>query len=833
MTYLALHKISYFRNKVIIASEFIFSGQYQIMKKGILCIFGLVTFSTVLSAQIEHKLFTTNGLSDSVEILTDQWGVPHIYAKTQYDLFFAQGFYAAKDRLFQFEIWRRQATGTVAELLGARELKRDIGTRLFKFRGDINAEMTHYHDDGVEIITAFVDGVNAYIEQTRRDPELLPLEFALLQTVPQLWTTEVVISRHQGLLGNIGQELATGRLVDAVGVAKAKELNWFHPKDPNLEIDSKIDASLLTDNLLELYNAYRRPVRFKPEDLMSDASADYDDYKNLADLWEEDWEQVQREMLESIGSNNWIVDGDHTTTGHPMMANDPHRTLAVPSLRYMSHLVAPGWNVIGGGEPEIPGISIGHNEEGAWGLTVYRTDAEDLYVYETNPKNPDKYRYNGKWEKMKLIEDEIPVKGRTPAKVTYKYTRHGPVVFEDHENNVAYAVRCGWLEVGGSPYLASLRMDQSKTFEEFRDACAYSHIPGENMVWADREGNIGWQAVGIAPVRNGWSGLVPVPGDGSYEWDGYLPIKEKPHIANPVSGHFSSANQNVTPENYTHWNAVGYSWSDPFRGDRLEEMLTSKQKHSMEDMASYQTDYISLPARQIVKYAKEFEVAADNELLFWAREVLLDWDYSLEPNSAAAAIYVSWEVTLRQFFSKSRVPESAKELVTPSLSRVLEWVHSSMQPDGRVEEKGLILDAFMHAVDGLEQKFGKDTAEWRYGSLSNKHVLIRHPMSAAVNDSIRSLLNVGPVARGGNGYVVCNTSNNMNQSAGASFRIIVDTGDWDNSIAMNSPGQSGDPENSHYRNLFEDWVADNFFPLAYSRSSVEIITVQRIVLAPR
>ena len=802
------------------------------MKNRILFILILVVLSTSLAAQIEQQSFSAQGLGDSVEILTDQWGVPHIYAKSQYDLFFAQGFYAAKDRLFQFEIWRRQATGTVAELLGNRELKRDIGTRLFKFRGDINDEMQHYHPDGIEIITAFVDGVNAYIEQTQNDPGLLPMEFRLLQTVPQFWTPEVVISRHQGLLGNIGLELETGLLVAAVGDVMAKELTWFHPKDPNLVIDSKIDPSLLNEDLLELYDAYRRPVRFQPDDLISDAAADYDAYRNMADNIESDWKQVQREMLDAIGSNNWIVDGDHTTTGYPMMANDPHRTLAVPSLRYMSHLVAPGWNVIGGGEPEIPGISIGHNEEGAWGLTWYRTDAEDLYVYEINPENPNEYMYQGKWERMTLIQDEIPVKGKSPVKVTYKYTRHGPVVSEDSEHNVAYAVRCGWLEVGGSPYLASLRMDQSETFEEFRDACSFSHIPGENMVWADREGNIGWQAVGIAPVRNGWSGLVPVPGDGSYEWDGYLPIKEKPHLTNPASGHFSTANQSVTPEDYTHWNAVGYSWSDPFRGDRLEELLTGKTKHSIEDMAAYQTDYVSLPARQIVPYAEEFKIRDKNSLLAKARNTILDWDFALEPNSIAAAIYVEWEGYLKQYFTAYKVPQAAKGLISPQMSRIVDWVHKSMKQNADADERGLVMASFMQAVMSLEQQLGNDISTWRYGSIDRKHVLIRHPLTAAVNDSIRALLNVGPAPRGGNGYVVGSTSNNMNQSSGASFRIIVDTGDWDKSIAMNSPGQSGDPASRHYRNLFEGWVGDGFFPLAFSRAAVEDATVQRIVLAP-
>ena len=295
--------------------------------------------------------------------------------------------------------------------------------------------------------------------------------------------------------------------------------------------------------------------------------------------------------LDNFGSNNWIVSGEHTASGYPMMANDPHRTQAVPSLRYMAHLVGPGWNVIGGGEPEIPGISIGHNGVGAWGLTVFRTDAEDLYVYDTNPQNHNQYLYQDEWLDMEIINEEIAIKGLKSTQVLLKYSKHGPIVYEDVKNHKAYAVRCGWLEIGGSPYLASLRMNQSQTFEEFREACNYSNIPGENMIWADKEGNIGWQAVGIAPVRKNFSGMVPVPGDGSYEWEKYLEIKKKPNLYNPESGIFSTANQNVTPINYPHMDAIGFSWSDPFRGRRVNEMLKNGRKHTVMDMAEYVTDY--------------------------------------------------------------------------------------------------------------------------------------------------------------------------------------------------------------------------------------------------
>ena len=460
----------------------------------------LIFFCFILSCSTKNQL---HDLIDKVEVYRDNSGINHIYASNQEDLFFMQGYLAAKDRLFQFEVWRRQATGTVSEILGSDELERDIGTRLFKFRGNIEDESNHYHDDGYKIIISYVNGVNAYIDVVNKDPNKLPIEFTLLNIKPQLWTPEVVISRHQGLLGNITQELNIGRAVSRIGEKKVKDLIWFHPKEPSLKLHKKIRKEDLEKDILALYNAYRRPIRFKKEHIVEKYRRENNkeiSFNNQIDKMDE----------LSIGSNNWAISGSKSKNGYPILANDPHRTIVGPSLRYISHLVAPGWDVIGGGEPEIPGISIGHNEFGAWGLTVFRTDAEDLYVYELNPNNFNEYKHNGEWNKFMTIEELIPVKGMKDQKVILYYSIHGPVTLIDSVENRAYAVRCGWLEIGGSPYLASLRMNQSRTWEEFRNACNYSNIPGENMVWADKMGNIGWQAVGIAPIRNNHSGMVPV-----------------------------------------------------------------------------------------------------------------------------------------------------------------------------------------------------------------------------------------------------------------------------------------------------------------------------------
>jgi len=752
-------------------------------------------------------------LLDKVEVLRDNNGINHIYANNQRDLFFMQGYLAAKDRLFQFEIWRRQATGTVSEIFGEEELERDIGTRLFMFRGDLKEELNHYHDEGFEIITSYTEGVNAYIREVMNNPKYLPIEFKLLNIKPELWTPADVISRHQGLLGNIEQELNIGRAVSKIGEEKVKSLQWFHPKDPELKLDENITEQDLDNNILKLYKAFRKPIEFKKEYLVKKYLKENEPKISFIE------NEKYLDDKFSIGSNNWTISGNKTISGYPILANDPHRTIVAPSLRYITHLVAPGWDVIGGGEPEIPGISIGHNGFGAWGLTVFRTDAEDLYVYDINPKNLNQYWHKGRWYNFKIIKESIPIKGRENFEVDLYYSVHGPVTFIDKERKKGYAVRCGWLEPGGSPYLASLRMNQSKSWEEFRDACNYSNIPGENMIWADREGNIGWQAVGIAPIRNTHSGLVPVMGDGRYEWVDYLPIIEKPNIFNPEEDFFATANQNVTPISYDKWNAIGFSWSDPYRGDRVDDILSSEKKLSMQDMIDLQVDYFSYPSLYLIDLLNE---VIDNEINFLSQyiryiDLLNDWDNKLLKNSVEAMIYVSWERTIIKLFHEEFVPEEVNELLSVQLYTIIDQI-SKMEVN---KKKSFLIETFIVSINDLKNKFGENIENWTYGQDEYKHIKVKHPLEDIVNDSIYKILSFKSYPRGGNGYTPNSTSSNLSQSSGASFRVIIDTKDWDNSLATNSPGQSGNPTSPFYRNLYEDWANDKYFNLFYSKEKIK------------
>jgi penicillin amidase len=807
-----------------------------------------LTFS---AAQTPVSNVQIAGLSQPVEIIRDRWGINHIYAQNEPDLFFAQGYAAAKDRLFQFEVWRRQATGTVAEILGPREVTRDRGARLHQFRGDLTDELNRYHPRGATIIEAYVKGVNAYIAETERDAALLPIEFRMLGIKPGRWTPAVVISRHQALASNVSEEVRLLRAIRASDIETVKELLTFQGGDPRFTLDPAIDPKLLPADVLAVYSAFRASVDFKPEDIAAQWRATASAVASAATSTDQRQRRLKPSLsiapdpagpseldadARDIGSNNWVIAGSRTLSTRPIMANDPHRVIAAPSLRYWVHLVAPGWNVIGGGEPVLPGVSIGHNEHGAWGLTIFGQDAEDLYVYDTNPANANEYRYRGNWEAMRVIADAIPVKGAQPERVELKYTRHGPVLFEDRANRKAYALRAGWLEPGSAPYLASLRMNQAKSWEEFKAACTFSNMPSENMVWVDRQGNIGWHAAGIQPVRRNWSGILPVPGDGRYEWDGFLPIASLPSEVNPPRGFIATANNFLMPDNYQYKDLLQLTWSDPFRAARISEVLGSGRLFNVAETTRLQNDDLSVVARELVPLALSATLA--NPASARARDLLARWDFVLDKNSIEAGVYAMFQ---------RRLLINAREVIVPAAIRkdgganfvatrkVIDILHS---PDGRfgadpiAGRNAVVAKSMDEAVAELTKRFGADMAAWKYGQPGYHHALIRHPLSNAVNAATLAKLNVGPLPRGGDGSTVSATGGADNQTSGGSLKIIADTEDWDKSVGLNTPGQSGDPDSPHYRDLFPLWARGEYFPIAYSRAKVESVRESTTRLSP-
>src|SRR6202165_3464425 len=460
--------------------------------------------SEALNSQARAALSQTSGnmkiegLQQPVTVLRDKWGVAHIYAQSQHDLFFAQGFVAAQDRLCQMELWKRAGQGRLAEVLGPSAMERDRYARLLRYRDNMEAQYSIYAPDAFDILRAFTDGINAYI----RNSHTLPIEFKIAGFAPEPWNPEDCLSRMAAfsVTGNATAELKNAAMLAALGPEKSRLL--LGP-DPDVQWDpvAGVDTSWLSPDLLKGM-------------VGGDARIEFPSGQN------------------SIGSNNWTISGKLTATGKPLLANDPHRVIAVPSLRYIVHLVAPGWDVIGSGEPALPGVSIGHNRSIAWGLTIFPIDQQDLYLEELNPSDPIQYKSGDHWEKFKTEQTTITVKGASPVTLTLKFTSHGPVLWEDDTHH-ALALRWVGSEPGTAGYLASLSLDRAGNWDEFLNAMQRWKLPPENMVYADIQGNIGEQSAGLTPIRS-WTGLLPVPDDGKHEWLGFIPLDQLPRSSTPA-----------------------------------------------------------------------------------------------------------------------------------------------------------------------------------------------------------------------------------------------------------------------------------------------------------
>ncbi|MEM1230404.1 MAG: penicillin acylase family protein [Pseudomonadota bacterium] len=521
--------------------------------------------------------------------------------------------------------------------------------------------------------------------------------------------------------------------------------------------------------------------------------------------------------MSQLGSNNWAVAPDRTDTGRPILADDPHRGHAVPSLRYIAHLKAPGLNVIGAGEPGLPGISIGHNERIAFGLTIFPIDQEDLYVY---VKNRGGYFYAGAPEPLRTITEQIAVRDGEPREVTLRFTRHGPVIHESDKH--LFAVRAAWLDEGMAPYFGGIEYMRAQNWRAFRESLNRWGAPSENQVYADVDGNIGYKPAGLFPRRGNWDGLLPVPGDGRYEWDGYFDMDVLPVEFNPERGFTSTANAMNLPAGYPiERYPVGFEWSPPWRHLRIRQALAAQPKHSLADSEALQRDYRSLLAERILSQLPS-EPAQEPALA-----LLRAWDGTLNADSAAAALYVVW---LYQHFEPALAEFIAGEQA--ALLRPLDF-YTLIAASGDSALQALVLRTLRTAWADLETRLGGDPQTWRWGDLHQ--IEFQHPLAARFPEAAESLA-LPAYERGGSGNTTNNTIFNpkdLKVRAGASFRMVLDVGNWDAATMTNAPGQSGDPRSPFYQNLLEGWATDGSFPLLYSDEAVNAATVQTIELQPQ
>ncbi len=810
---------------------------------------GLIFLTLVLSLVVPQLLlaqtqgilapgkYTTAGLHKPVQIVQDKGGISHIYAQNQDDLFFAQGFNAARDRLWQLDLWRRQGEGKLSEVFGSRFVAQDRAARLFLYRGNMKEEFASYHPDGEKILTAFTKGINAYIDLTVANPDLLPLEFKLLDMTPGYWSPTSPLIRIFGLTRNLTSEIRYAQLVNAMGGDAVAYLSYFLPPT-TLVVPNGVDLSLINSSVIADYSLGRGGVTFLPTDLSKTVPpADREYYARFLSVPPVE-QQVDNPFQPRFESNNWTISGKLTTTGKPQLAGDPHRTQSVPSLRYRAHLDAPGWHVIGAGEPALPGISLGHNERIAYALTIFAfADEEDLYVYDTNPANPSQYLYKGKWENMKLIEETINVKGAAPVTATLKFTRHGPVLFEDAANHKAYALRATYLEHPGTAvYLAALRVDQAQNWREFVRAMEYHYCPSENMVYADVDGNIGWFGGSLQAIRPNWNGLLPVSGNGDYEWQGWLPTSLLPRILNPKQGFFASANQYNLPPGYPFTNLSAHEWTDPFRYNRIVEVLSAGGgKFGLATSENLQADELSLPASQLVPLLKGLTLTSSDPNVAAALKLLQNWqDFHLYKTSVEATIYELWVSKLNSNVVAVYVPASLRSTFgSMTLTRLVQLVSTPDSVLGPVLNT-VLLSSLSQAVAQAETLLGTDMSKWQWGNLHYEKLI--HGLSAAevANPATQALLNVGPTPMGGDGYTVHNTgySSNFDQNTGSSYREIFDLSNWDNALTINNPGQSGDQYSPHYRDLFPLWAQVEYVPFLFSSQAIETNVEETFFLYP-
>lgn len=707
------------------------------------------------------------GLRAPVRVVRDRWGVPHIYAASDEDLFFAQGYVVAQDRLWQMEMWRRAAEGRLSEVLGPETFARDSLARVLKYRGPMDeSEWTVYHPQARALMTAFVTGVNAYIAH---HAELLPVEFVVTGIKPEPWTIETLVLR-QNSFGDANAEVELARRVAELGAAAANKRRNPDPWD-DLAVPDGLDIAAFGEIGADIQAAMRARGGLPRPAILPQYRSVLPPLPGVVDDG----------AVKEPGSNNWVVSGAMSATGKPVVVNDPHREVTNPSLRYIAHLSAPGWNVIGASEPPFIGVAIGHNERLAWGLTIVGTDQHDVYVEEVNPADANEVRWSGRWEPLRTVREEIKIKGESPRILEVKFSRHGPIFYEDAKRHRAYALKSALHQPGTAPYLGSMRLAQAHDCREFLVAANYWSAPSENLICGDVDGNISWQASALTPLREGWVGRLPVPGTGEYEWKGFR--KDLPRELNPSRGFIATANHNVNPEGY--WPPLMFK--TPERGfgriTRLLRMIQPGRKYTLEDHQRMQNDALSLRAVDELPAFRGW--TASDPSVERARTLLAAWDGVLARDSAAAAIYQTFR-GLADDIDMAAGPRS-RPAIEAALRRV---------------------------IDRLSTSQGSDWATWRWGRMHTR--AFPHPFIKAFD--------LPTVERPGGGGTVA--------ADGASYREIMDVADWDRSLVTSTPGQSGQPGSPFYDNLLPLWADNTYFPLVFSKKAVDANAAHTLTLTP-
>jgi len=764
------------------------------------------------------------GLQAQVEVYRDSWGIPHIYASNSHDLFFAQGFVHAQDRFWQMEFWRRIGSGRLSEILGKATLEQDRFIRTLGWHRTAAQEWEQLDDETRAVLEAYAEGVNAYIS-TRRGR--LGLEFTILSLTgvkfePEPWTPLNTITWAKvmawDLGGNMDDELLRAHIAARLGTPAVSALMPPYPDDYPI-----IVAHPLTGATLEAV----------PEAAFETHALGAGD---------------------SIGSNNWVVAGSRTETGTPLLANDPHLSIQMPSIWYEIGLhcdpVGPDcpYNVVGASFAGAPGVIIGHNDHIAWGVTNLPADVQDLFIERVNPENPNQYEYQGQWLDMEIVREEIRVAGEEePVVVNARLTRHGPIINDvvgGPEEDWAFGwqpLALSWTALQPGTLMKSiLLLDRASNWDEFRKALSYWDVPSQNFVYADVKGNIGYQAPGRIPIRAKGDGSMPVPGwTGEYEWVGYIPFDELPRAFNPPEGYIVTANNAVVGPDYPYF--ISMDWAPGYRARRIVELIEADPSLSLEDLQAIQGDSSPVYAQDILPYV--LTLSSDDPRLVEALNLLRMWDGRAVRDSAGAALFEALRLCLIDLTFGDELGEQllrrARRTAMVALVDLLAdetspWFDNVTTPEVETRDE-ILLQALEEAVEELTETLGRKMARWRWGELHTA-TFENQSLGQSGIGFIEALFNRGPFAVDGTIATVNNTAYSPNHpydvAVVPSYRQIVDLGDFTRSVSMHTTGQSGHPYHRHYDDMIDPWRNIEYHPMLWERADVEADAEAVLVLEP-
>lgn len=759
--------------------------------------------------KIEGEL-RLKGLEDKVEVLRDRWGVPHIYAASAHDLFFAQGFVHAQERLFQMELNRRTAQGRLSELFGEIALETDRAVRTFGFNRLGKIDWANASPEMRQAVLAYSEGVNAYLEWIG---DRLPVEFKLLGHKPQPWQPEDTTAFARVMMWQLSHawhgEVVRLLVQQRVGEERAKDLEIHYPAQNPITLPKGIEFNRLGEGGILI-----------PE---------------------------QGPFLaRGQGSNSWTVSGRKMEDGHTYLFNDMHLALSLPGLWFQNHLVGGGYEVTGVSLPGAPAVLVGHNARIAWGMTLAFIDCEDLYIEQMDPAEPTRYRFQDEWIQAEVIEELIPVKGKQPHVERVIVTRHGPIISDViGRPELRLAVRSMALRPSRS-LSGWLALDCAQNWDDFVQAMNQIEAPQLNVCYADVEGNIGYWMTGRTPIRAKGDGRLPVPGwDGEHEWIGEVPFEQMPHALNPEQGYIVHTNNKIVPDDYPYY--LGNVWMNGSRARRIVQVLESQEKVSRQRLSELHVDYTTLPGLELVKKLCEVSVT-DSEAKALIKE-LEAWDGVLGPESVGGCIY---EVLRLQLARNLLEPALGKEITDQWLGKafspVLMTLHEfyghditlllRMLDDAQnwwVEQAGGLTHWVERSLKETNQilthQLGSDKRNWQWGKLHG--AVFPHPLG--LQKPLDLAFNRGPYPIGGDADTPCQTAYlphqpYQNNAWAPSFRMVVDLNDLSQSVTIAPPGQSGHLGNRHYDDLIDPWLHGEYHPMLWEREQIERNLEGRLLL---